>query len=422
MDLGTYLASRGEKLKRAGNSLVWESPFGTVSINGGLWYSFYENCGGGPASFLRRYFCEDLPSLQDLPRRDMQNRRKPNNAPQLPRLPRRSPTSDILYQYLTGVRCISRRVVDYFVDKGLIYEEAETGRVVFLGTDGEGTARHIQLRDTKTFSRLNVRGSDAHYTFHLDGTSDTLYVFEAPIDMMAFLSFYEGDPGRHSCVALCSTAPQGMERYLDGSGAIRRVYLCLDHDPAGIEGAMRLCDLCRERGVSRVYRILPRYKDFDEDLMARNGYPAIPATEHPACEKFKETIGRIPECGGNVSRENARKALLALCDGAERLAVDGKADYPLLSAAGTALGFLGPGDREQALSLLEKEYRPYRERDGFTSSLDRLRKEILCGSRETFEDRDAVTVARLCLSCLLSLDKREPVLEPAFCMKGLFYA
>ena len=117
--------------------------------------------------------------------------------------------------------------------------------------------------------------------FPLVGTSDRLYVFEAPIDLLAFLTLYPDGWQQHSYVALCGTAEHAMLWMLEKNPNLRKTILCLDHDAAGIEAVGRLSDVLREHGYSQIAPLQSEYKDWDEDLKARHGLEAQPAEEHP---------------------------------------------------------------------------------------------------------------------------------------------
>lgn len=122
---------------------------------------------------------------------------------------------------------------------------------VFIGKDEHGIVRHAHKRSTndigKSF-RINVEGSDPRYSFHWFGTSDRLYVFEAPIDLLSFLTLYPKNWQRHSYVALCGVGEQAMLWMLEQTPSLRRPILCLDHDPAGIEANGRLTEILAEKG------------------------------------------------------------------------------------------------------------------------------------------------------------------------------
>lgn len=147
--------------------------------------------------------------------------------------------------------------------------------------------RVLPVKDGKGYTtqgksyRGNIEGSDPRCSFHWVGTSDRLYVFEAPIDLLAFLTLYPDGWQQHSYVALCGTAEHAMLWMLEKNPNLRKTILCLDHDAAGIEAVGRLSDVLREHGYSQIAPLQSEYKDWDEDLKARHGLEAQPAEEHP---------------------------------------------------------------------------------------------------------------------------------------------
>ena len=163
-------------------------------------------------------------------------------------------------------------VVYAFAHVGILYEEAEHHNAVFLGTDNTGNPCHAHQRSTVPGSdfKNNVSGSVAEYSFHWVGTSDRLYVFEAPIDMLAFISLHKENWQQHSYVSLCSTADRAAVQMLKDHPTLRSVFLCLDHDSAGIEGAYRIAEGVRTLEPNyAIWWVLPQHKDWDEDNKAR---------------------------------------------------------------------------------------------------------------------------------------------------------
>ena len=172
----------------------------------------------------------------------------------------------------------------------------QTRNAVFVGRDEKGAARHAHKRSMndrgQTF-RINEEGCDPRYSFHYTGRSDRLYVFEAPIDLLSFLTRYPRGWQEHSYVALCGTSEHAALWMLEQNPQIRRIGLCLDHDEAGIEAAGRLEDILREKGYDMIQWFLPEHKDWNEDLKARLGLPALEAEEHPQSVVTPEVCGRI---------------------------------------------------------------------------------------------------------------------------------
>ena len=300
-DIRSFLASLGQEVKRSGREYTWESPSGKVSINGSEWYSQYERVGGGAVSFVQKFFGASYPdavrSLLGSCAGQISN--KQNSAFRQSRfkepqaelvLPERSTDMRRLYGYLLNERYLDRDVVYAFIHAGMLYEDTPNHNAVFVGTDENGKPRHIQKRSTNPQSdyKGNVTGSDIAYAFHHVGTSDRLYVFEAPIDMMAYISMNKPGWEQHSYTALCSTADCAAIRMLKTYPNLKTVYLCLDHDSAGIEGAYRVAESIHALGDYTVWRKMPKNKDWDEDLKALHGRTAIPSTEHMKLERYRK--------------------------------------------------------------------------------------------------------------------------------------
>lgn len=98
-------------------------------------------------------------------------------------------------------------------------------------------------------------------------------MFEAPIDLLSFLTLYPQDWQKHSYVALCGTSEHAMLWMLEQNPQIRKVALCLDHDEAGIEASGQHEDTLRERGIAAA-PLRSQYKDWNADLKALHGLPA----------------------------------------------------------------------------------------------------------------------------------------------------
>ena len=195
-------------------------------------------------------------------------------------LPERNADMRIVYGYLIHERLIDRQVLNRFVKDGLIYEDAKYHNAVFIGKNCEGVPVHAQRRATSAKSDFkgNLDSSIAEYSFHFTGTSEYLFVFEAPIDMLAYISMHKQGWENHSYVALCSTADRAALQMLKDNPQLKTVYLCLDNDNAGQLGCERISKAIHELGDYSVWRVPPQNKDWDEDLKALNGREAIPAS------------------------------------------------------------------------------------------------------------------------------------------------
>ena len=114
---------------------------------------------------------------------------------------------------------------------------------------------------------MTVEGSDFRYAFNWPGESRDLLVFEAPIDMLSFISMHPDGWERHSYVALCGTTSQPMLGMLERNPQLQAVHLALDNDQAGQQASRRLAGIVREQGLE-VDALVPISKDWSDDLCA----------------------------------------------------------------------------------------------------------------------------------------------------------
>ena len=301
VDIAAFLMSRGEKLSRRGNQYLWEK--NQVWIHGHEWYSHYESKGGHAVSFVMRYFglsFQDsvaeliggsaISSVQS----DMFIAKEMKSLV----LPQRSETTSRLLCYLTEERFIAREVVEYFINAKTLYEDAKYHNCVFVGLDEDAVPRHCHIRSTSGNYKRTVAGSQAEYSFHHNGESEWIFVFEAPIDMLAFITLHRKGWKKHSYVALCSVFERALIHRLDVNPRLRKVVLCLDNDNAGISACERIKSILRNKGYSDIRIIHSINKDWDEDVKAQNGVTPIPAdnTNVEAVRKMcKEAIENVAE-------------------------------------------------------------------------------------------------------------------------------
>lgn len=126
--IADYLTAHGESVKRTGREYMWDAPSGKVSINGGEWYSQYEQVGGGAVNFVRKFYGLSYPEAvrsllgsnagTELSRTES----KPREEERPPfTLPPKNTDMRRVYGYLVGERLIDRDVLTRFVRDGLIY-------------------------------------------------------------------------------------------------------------------------------------------------------------------------------------------------------------------------------------------------------------------------------------------------------------
>ena len=186
--------------------------------------------------------------------------------------------TELTDEYLLHKRCIDREILNAFMRKKLIYESCERSRdgtreyhnAVFVGFDELGVPRHGHKRGLYTMGqsyRGNIEGSDPKHSFHYLGGDDTLYVFEAPIDLLSYISLFPEGWQEHNYVACCGTSSIPVLEMLRQLPQLQQVYLCLDNDAAGHAASERMAKLLEERGIS-AERLVPQQKDWNDDLKA----------------------------------------------------------------------------------------------------------------------------------------------------------
>jgi len=277
VDLEDFLIRQGEKLLRSGREKRLASDH-SITVRGNEWYDHAAEKGGCAIDFVQMFYGRSFPDAvtmllngeQGQAYRPSEQRKPEPSRPFV--LPEANHDMRRVYAYLTKTRCLDREVVSAFARAKMLYEDARYHNAVFVGFDKEGVARHAHKRGTYTQGepfKGNVDGCDPRYSFHHTGQSDTVYVFEAPIDMLSFLSLYQQDWQRHSYVSLCGVAEHALLQLLEENPQVKKIGLCLDNDKVGLKARERLTGILAEKGYGEVFSLLPRQKDWNEDLQAQ---------------------------------------------------------------------------------------------------------------------------------------------------------
>lgn len=271
-DLVSLLKSKGEQVKRSGSEYEWKDGSQKVTIRGNLWFHQYDREGGDAIDFVRRFYHKSYPEAVEYllsgcggvltVSPPVAKESKPFV------LPPRNDNMRRVYAYLTSRRGIDRDVVNAFAYRQMIYESAAYHNAVFVGFDSKGIPRHANLRGTGAESTFkgNAPGSIAEYSFHWTGSDDRLYLFEAPIDLLAFISLHKDDWRSHSYAACCGVGDRVLLQMLRDNPNIQTVCLCLDNDEAGQTANNRIAEKLYARGIQTEI-LVPTHKDWNEDLL-----------------------------------------------------------------------------------------------------------------------------------------------------------
>ena len=236
-DLASFLQMRGEILKLAGKEyqLIYHDESGkhdSITINGSKWFDHKNQIGGGAVKFMMYFYEMNFPeAVQELlgytvmPEYnnnyyDNYRRSPPKQAMPEPKkefhLPESNQNMHRVYAYLIQKRFIAPEIVNYFAKNHTLYEDAQYHNAVFVGLDENGIPRQAHKRSANTFRsfRMTCEGSDTRYSFAHFGTSDRLFVFEAPIDMLSFLTLYPQNWQEHSYIAMTGVYENAMLKAL----------------------------------------------------------------------------------------------------------------------------------------------------------------------------------------------------------------
>lgn len=273
-DLVEFLKEQGETVRVESGDFVWRDGAEKVTLKNNLWYSHYEQKGGDAVDFVSKYYDLNYPEavlfllnggvrIATNSSTVVKKKKKPF------KLPYHNRTMGRTLKYLLQDRGLDKDVVYAFIAKGMIYESEKYHNVVFVGRDKDNIPRHAHTRATsmeKPFKHT-ISSSKPEYSFHwTNPNSDKLYFFEAPIDMLSFISMNSWNWQLNSYAAACSVSDKVLMQCLKDNPKIKTVYLCLDNDEAGRKANARIAEKLKEMNIN--YRILvPTHKDWNEDLL-----------------------------------------------------------------------------------------------------------------------------------------------------------
>ena len=308
VDLAEYLRVRGEKLERVGieHKLIYydsSDKHDSITIRGSKWFDHKNQTGGGAIKFMQEFYGMDFQTaVQELlgqtvtPLSHSPPKAIAKEEKKEFRLPEANTNMHRVYAYLIKQRFISPDIISHFAKQHTLYEDKEHHNAVFVGLDENGVPRQASKRSTNSFGktfRITCEGSDTRYSFSHFGKSEKLFVFEAPIDMMSFLTLYPQEWQKNSYIAMNGVYENAVLTALKNHSNLSEVILCVDNDEGGIEAVDRLRDILRENGYENVRRFAPKFKDWNEDLKAKNGAKFLPAVPHKRKEEYLKEVSEL---------------------------------------------------------------------------------------------------------------------------------
>jgi len=437
VDLVDFLQRQGEQLVRSGREWRWKR-FDSVTVRGNEWFRHSRKEGGHAIDFVQQFFDLSFPEAVTLllgGESGVEWNQTSKSAP-APRkdftLPEANPDMRRVFAYLIKQRFIDRDVLSHFAHEKLIYEDKEYHNAVFVGLDEKGVARHAHKRGTYTQGepyKGNVEGSNPKYSFHWIGEGDVLHVFEAPVDMLSFITLNRSDWKRHSYVTLDGVSEHAMLRQMELNPHLNSIVLCLDHDEAGIEATGRLKDILSEKGYTNISVRQSQYKDWNEDLKAKNSIKPIQAKEHPKLVLLSEVAAGLHDlCKVLLTQKDLDSFLTECSEAVTPFLASSKTAAENSDAVQECLHCMAAGSLvlmyrqlhqmerfvtiEQLIIQLRENYRPHEDRGWLRTKAEELQQDVAeitlqvkTPGIRTLEDREKLlsSYQRFALDCIKAL-------------------
>ncbi|MDE7399724.1 MAG: toprim domain-containing protein [Oscillospiraceae bacterium] len=385
-DLVSYLEQHGERVQKVGSTrkYVYTDAGGThdsITISGGKWYDHRNQRGGYAVKFLQEFlgfsFQESVLELLDGHCNAEVVRPAPKPVVKPFELP--EPNSDMrrVFAYLTKQRFIAPQIISHFAHENKIYEDKKYHNAVFVGMDENGTPKQASVRSTLSFGktfRITVANSDTKYSFSHFGNDEKLFVFEAPIDMLSFITLYQKDWKNHSYIAMNGVYESALLKALESHSELQNIYFCTDNDEGGIDAAERLRDILREKNYANIFRISPQNKDWNEDLKAHNGAEFLPSVPHVRKEKYLDFVSELSVIKINPNRIS--EDLISIYNSADRVRL---AEFSL-AASEHFLKIAGEKfSLDKMKNRLANEYKCYQDKGSISVKLGKLQTVVTSG-------------------------------------------
>ena len=230
---GEYQLAEHDSFKINAESSLWHWKSRDIGGKSALNYLIYVE--GVPFVEAVRLLCEESPGYVPTPHEQVERKRPPF------RLPPIAENCDRITRYLLG-RGISNAVIQYCIERKILYESAEYHNCVFLGKNAQGVPKYAALRGIYDYGKPFKReapGSNKAYGFCISPRKDssTVAVFEAAIDAMAEMTLCGSMANKWRLslggISASEKEPPALQEFLQQHPEIRTIELRLDNDSPG---------------------------------------------------------------------------------------------------------------------------------------------------------------------------------------------
>ena len=293
IDLLTYLQScEPQELVRISGNNYTTRTHDSLKISNGKWMWWSQRIGGYNALdyLVKVKGCSFIEAVETLMGKaavmpTVTVKPKQKTEPKILLLPDKSASTEKITEYLFS-RGIDYSIIQYCIDKGLIFESLPYHNLVCVGFDDKNTPRYASFRATNDRRVLgDCSGSDKHYSFRVaDSDSSTVHLFECAIDLLSYATLAKmagRDWRTDSLVSLAgvylpkekiedSTTPAALVKFLDDKPQIQKIFLHFDNDNAGRKASLALKTILPSK-----YEVIdsppPCGKDYNDFLCFRRG-------------------------------------------------------------------------------------------------------------------------------------------------------
>ena len=256
MDLLTYLMNfNPSELVKVTEDTYSTKTHDSLIISNNLWHRFSTNEGGKTA--LDYLIKVEGYTLQEAARIILNHQnielkqvpKKENNKIKSIVIPVKNEDNNIAIDYLKN-RGIDEDIIKYCIDNKLLYQEAKTNNVVFIGYDNNHNIKYAGCRSTgiKRIMR-DAKGSSKEFSFRLvsNTNNNSIHLFESSIDLLSYATLLKikgYDWHNQNLIALAgvyqpanniehSKVPITVLDFLQNKPNINQIVIHFDNDRAG---------------------------------------------------------------------------------------------------------------------------------------------------------------------------------------------
>lgn len=243
-----YAMSRGYSLTQQGNEWHLKEHDSMVFSRDGRWHWNSQDLHGRALDFIQAYEnCDYVEAVCTLagtldsppPVGPIMHTEIPPAEKREFVLPEKADNCKMIFAYLIKERGIDHELVKKLVKENKLFQNKPYNNLVMVGFDSNHVARYASLRSTNSYTKafkIDVPGSDKSYPFIVDETvkSDTVRVFESPIEAMSYWSLCKETGSGYLNDYLLSKGGSAtvvpLERFLKEHPEVKNIVFCLNND------------------------------------------------------------------------------------------------------------------------------------------------------------------------------------------------